>query len=89
MSPYDAQVSLPFSPKVLTVGEALRLALSQLPTKGAFILRNGKVAESDEPRLGVILDYDKLGRIVSIELLDASEQVAGPQSVEFALAEAD
>jgi uncharacterized protein YuzE len=45
------------------------------------------VAESDEPRPGVILDYDKSGRIVSIELLDASEQVSGPQSVEFALAD--
>jgi YD repeat-containing protein len=52
----------------------------------SIIFRNGKVAESDEPRPGVILDYDKAGRIVSIELLDASEQVSGPQSVEFAVA---
>jgi YD repeat-containing protein len=52
----------------------------------SIILRAGKVAESDEPRPGVILDYDKRGRLVSIELLDASEQVKGPQSVEFALA---
>jgi uncharacterized protein YuzE len=51
----------------------------------SIILRNGKVAESDEPRPGLILDYDKSGRLVSIELLDASEQVQGPQSVEFAL----
>lgn len=28
----------------------------------AIILRPGKVAESDEPRAGLILDYDKLGR---------------------------
>ena len=52
----------------------------------SIILRPGKVAESDEPRPGLILDYDKAGRLVSIELLDASEQVKGPQSVEFALA---
>jgi YD repeat-containing protein len=52
----------------------------------SIILRNGKVAESDEPRPGMILDYDKAGRLVAIELLDASEQVQGPQSVEFALA---
>jgi len=52
----------------------------------SIILRQGKVADSDEPRPGLILDYDKAGRLVSIELLDASEQVNGPQSVEFTLA---
>ena len=52
----------------------------------SIILRSGKVAESDEIRPGLILDYDKAGRPVSIEFLDASKQVNGPQSVEFALA---
>ncbi len=52
----------------------------------SIILRDGKVAESDEPQPGLILDYDKGGRLVSIELLDASEQVQGTQSVEFTLA---
>ena len=52
----------------------------------SIILRLGKVAESDEIRPGLILDYDKAGRPVSIEFLDASTQVHGPQSVEFALA---
>lgn len=51
----------------------------------SIIFREGKVAESDEARPGLILDYDKSGRLVSIELLDASEQVRSPQSVEFAL----
>ena len=51
----------------------------------SIILRKGRVAESDEPRPGLILDYDKSGRLVSIELLDASEQVNGPHTVEFAL----
>lgn len=51
----------------------------------SIILRDGKVAESDEPREGMILDYDKLGRLVSIELLDASDQVNQPGSIEFAL----
>jgi YD repeat-containing protein len=37
---------------------------------------------------GLILDYDKSGRLVSIELLDASEHVTSPQTVEFALAAA-
>jgi uncharacterized protein YuzE len=52
----------------------------------SIILRPRKVAESDEPRPGLILDYDKAGRLVALELLDASEQVNGPASVEFALA---
>ena len=52
----------------------------------SLILCSGKVAESDEPRPGLILDYDKAGRLLAVELLDASEQVEGPQSVEFALA---
>jgi YD repeat-containing protein len=52
----------------------------------SIILRDGKVAESDEPRPGMILDYDRSGRLVSIELLDASDEVKAPQSVEFALA---
>ena len=52
----------------------------------SIILRSGKVAESDEAQPGLILDYDKAGQLVSIELLDASEKVHGPQSVEFALA---
>jgi uncharacterized protein YuzE len=51
-----------------------------------IILRPGRIAESDEARPGLILDYDKSGRLVSLELLDASEQVSGPQSIEFALA---
>jgi uncharacterized protein YuzE len=55
----------------------------------SIILHDGKVAESDEPRPGLILDYDKSRRLVSIELLDASEQVKSPQSVEFALAGAE
>jgi YD repeat-containing protein len=52
----------------------------------SIILRDGKVAESDEPLEGLILDYDKSGRLVSIELLDASEQVKQPDSIQFALA---
>ena len=37
----------------------------------SIILRAGKVAESDEGREGLIMDYDKSGRLLSLELLDA------------------
>jgi uncharacterized protein YuzE len=52
----------------------------------SIILRPGKVAESDEVADGLILDYNSTGKLLSIELLDASEKVKGPDSVEFALA---
>ncbi len=52
----------------------------------SIILSDGKVAVSDEAREGLILDYDRAGRLVSLELLDASDQIKQPESVEFALA---
>ncbi len=54
----------------------------------SIILRSGKVAESDEAYPGLILDYDKAGKLLSLEMLDASEHIHAPQSVEFALASA-
>jgi uncharacterized protein YuzE len=48
------------------------------------ILRNAKVAESDESKPGIILDYDKAGNLVSLEVLDASKRVEEPASVTMA-----
>ena len=45
------------------------------------IFRDGKVAESDEDKPGVILDYDTQGNILSIEVLDASLRVEEPRAV--------
>ena len=33
-------------------------------------------AESDEVKEGVILDYDKAGKIIGIEILDAAKQLS-------------
>ena len=44
------------------------------------------VEESDQDKPGVILDYDKDGKIVDIEILNASKQIENPKSLEYAVA---
>jgi uncharacterized protein YuzE len=45
------------------------------------------VAESDEDKPGVILDYDEQGNLVSLEILDASKRVSETRRIEFELTE--
>ena len=45
------------------------------------VFRDVPVAETDEDKPGVILDYDATGNIVSIEVLDASRRVEEPRKV--------
>lgn len=46
----------------------------------------GEVAESDETKPGVIIDYDAEGNVIGIEILDASRRVAEPNACEFHVA---
>ena len=50
-------------------------------------LKPGPVAESDEDKPGVILDYDAEGNLIGIEVLDASRRVAEARTMQFQVAE--
>ena len=65
-------VKVTYDPEV----DVLRIVLSEQP-----------VEESDEDKPGVILDYDKAGNLVGLEILDASKRIANPRSLEYAVAE--
>ena len=50
-----------------------------------LLFRDEPVAESDELREGLIIDYGSDGKIVSLEVLEASEQVTEPQGIAYEL----
>ena len=45
------------------------------------------VAESNEDKPGVILDYDADGDLISLEILDASKRVGDARRIEFEMVE--
>ena len=48
-----------------------------------IIFTDTLVAESDEDKPGVILDYDEKGNLVSLEILDASSRITAPSKIEY------
>ena len=50
-------------------------------------LKPGPVADSDEGKPGVILDYNVDGNLIGIEVLEASKRVAEARTVQFQVAE--
>ena len=49
-----------------------------------LIFSSAVIEESDEEKPGVILDFDKDGNLVGMEILDASRRMENPRSVEYA-----
>jgi uncharacterized protein YuzE len=49
-------------------------------------LSEGKVVESDEEKPGIILDYDAIGNIVGIEVINASSKIPQPMIIEYEVA---
>lgn len=50
-----------------------------------IVLTQGPIEESDEEKPGIILDYDKDGYVVGIEILDASNRIENPFAFEYCL----
>jgi len=50
------------------------------------VFSDAPVAESDEAKPGVILDYDASGNLLSVEILDASRRVELPTRIEYQVA---
>ncbi len=48
-----------------------------------ILFTDAPIEESDEIDPGIILDYDEAGRIVGLEVLDASRWVSNPSAVEY------
>lgn len=50
-----------------------------------ILLSGAAIEESDEEKPGVIIDYDKDGNVVGLEILDASKRMENPRSLEYAV----
>jgi uncharacterized protein YuzE len=48
-----------------------------------IIFNEDIIAESDEEKSGIIMDYDINGNVVGIEILDASKKIPDTNSVEY------
>ena len=44
-----------------------------------------RILLSDEEKPGVIIDYDRRGNVVGLEVLDASTRIANPRALEYAV----
>jgi uncharacterized protein YuzE len=51
-----------------------------------IIFSNAPIEASDEEKPGIILDFDKDGNVVGMEILDASHRVENPRAIEYAIA---
>ena len=50
-----------------------------------ILFRDAPIEESDEDKPGVILDYDKDGNVVGLEVLNASQRIENPRALNYAV----
>jgi uncharacterized protein YuzE len=67
------------------LGEALKVTYDPEVDVLRILLSDTPIEESDEDKPGVILDYDKDGYVVGLEILEASKRTTNPRSVEYAV----
>jgi uncharacterized protein YuzE len=48
-----------------------------------ILFSSAPIEESDEDKPGVIIDYDKDGNVVGMEILDASKHMDNPRALIF------
>lgn len=53
----------------------------------SIILKESDIDESDEKVEGIIMDYTANGKLVGIEILDASQRVDNPYVMNYAVAQ--
>jgi uncharacterized protein YuzE len=62
----------------------MKVAYDRRTDSLSVILKEGvEVAESDEDKPGVILDYDAHGDLIALEILDASRRVTDARKIEY------
>ncbi len=49
------------------------------------LFSSAPIEESDEDKSGVIIDYDKEGKVVGREILDASKRIDNPRAVDYVM----
>jgi uncharacterized protein YuzE len=50
-----------------------------------ILFSNAPIEECDEDKPGVIIDYDREGNVVGIEIMDASEWMDNPSAVDYSV----
>jgi len=50
-----------------------------------ILFSNALIEESDEDKPGIIIDYDKDGNVVGMEILDASKRMDNPRALDYAV----
>ena len=50
-----------------------------------ILFSKAAIEESDEDKPGIVLDYDRDGNIVGLEVLDASKRMEDPKSLDYAV----
>ena len=71
--------------KINKVPEKMKVTYDPQVDVLRILFRHAPVEESDEDKPGVILDYDKDGNVVGVQVLNASQRVENPRGMDYAV----